>query len=179
MNTKHLLDAKSIDRILSRMAHEITERKTFSPQNTALVGIRTRGIYIASRLQKKIQEIENHNIDIGSIDISFHRDDIYQRNNLPVVGVTDVPFIVDNKDIILVDDVLYTGRTIRAALSELMDLGRPDRIQLAVLIDRGHRELPIRADYVGKNIPTGETEKVKVCLSECDEKDEVILLCRE
>lgn len=178
MKSSQLLDAKDIDRILSRIAHEIIERKSFNPKNTALVGIRTRGIYLADRIKSKIETIENCQLNLGSLDITFHRDDLDRLSKLPRVGVTDIPFEIDDKTIILVDDVLYTGRTIRAALDELIDFGRPARIELAVLIDRGHRELPIRADYVGKNIPSSESDKVQVHLKESDEKDEVILLCQ-
>ncbi|MBN2143371.1 MAG: bifunctional pyr operon transcriptional regulator/uracil phosphoribosyltransferase PyrR [Candidatus Aureabacteria bacterium] len=177
MNESLLLNAKDIDRILTRMAHEITEKSSFNPDKTALIGIRTRGIYLAERLKKKIHAIENHLLDLGSLDISFHRDDLDQRTSLPVVGVTEITFNITGREIILVDDVLYTGRTVRAALDELMDFGRPDRILLAVLIDRGHRELPIRPDFVGKNIPTHEQDSIRLHLSESDGKDEVILQC--
>ena len=179
MKTTTILDSRDIDRIITRMAHEILERKTFHPENTALIGIRTRGIYLAQRIQSKIKEIEKCTLNIGSLDISFHRDDLDIRKELPRVGVTEIHFDIDNKTIILVDDVLYTGRTIRAALDELIDFGRPSRIQLAVLIDRGHRELPIKADFVGKNIPTSEKDTIQVYLNESDDKEEVILICQE
>jgi pyrimidine operon attenuation protein/uracil phosphoribosyltransferase len=177
VNKTPLLTARDIDRIISRMAHEITEKPSFSSQNTALVGIRTRGIYLANRLQNKIKAIENVTLEVGALDISFHRDDLDRRATLPQVGTTEIPFSLDGKNIILVDDVLYSGRTVRAALDELCDYGRPDRIQLAVLIDRGHRELPIRADIVGKNVPTHEQDKIQVTLEELDTHDEVVLLC--
>lgn len=176
MDTTHLLDSRAIDRIISRIAHEITEKKEFD-QDTILAGIRTRGIYIASRLHSKIKEIEGTSLPVGSLDISFHRDDLTIRNTLPNVGTTDIPVSIDEKTVILVDDVLYTGRTIRAALDELTDLGRPARILLAVLIDRGHRQMPIKADFVGKNIPTRDAEVIKVHLNESDGIDEVILQC--
>ncbi len=178
MTESPLLDAKDMDRTLSRMAHEIVERKTFDPQKTALVGIRTRGIYLSERLQKKIQQIENVTLPVGSLDITFHRDDLYRLKQLPKVGTTEIPFDINGMTIVLVDDVLYTGRTIRAALDELTDFGRPARIQLAVLIDRGHRELPIKADFVGKNIPTQDADQVQVRLKETDDKDEVVLQCQ-
>jgi pyrimidine operon attenuation protein/uracil phosphoribosyltransferase len=178
VGTSHILDAKDIDRVLTRMAHEITERKTFKPDSTSLVGIRTRGIHLAERIRTKIEQISGHRLDLGSLDISFHRDDLDRREKLPRVGVTEIPFEIENKTIVLVDDVLFTGRTVRAALDELIDFGRPARIQLAVLIDRGHRELPIRADFVGKNIPSNEKDRVRVSLSESDGKEEVLLLCQ-
>ncbi len=177
MTDSQILDVKDIDRIITRISHEITEKKTFNPDTVVLVGIRTRGVFLAQRIQKKINEIEGFDLDVGTLDISFHRDDLNLRDQLPQVGVTNVPFSIDNKIVVLLDDVLYTGRTIRAALDELIDLGRPDRIELAVLIDRGHRELPIKADFVGKNIPTKESDSVKVHLKEIDDRDEVIIKC--
>ena len=173
-----LMDEKEIDKVLNRIAHEILENKYFQPETTALAGIRTRGIYLASRLQAKIRELSGHTLESGSLDISFHRDDLDRVKSMPQVGVTEIPFSIENKTIILVDDVLYTGRTIRAALDELIDFGRPKRILLAVLIDRGHRELPIKADFVGKNIPSRETDSIQVYLKETDQKDEVVLLCQ-
>lgn len=173
-----LMDEKEIDKVLSRIAHEIIEHKYFHPAVTAIIGIRTRGIYLASRLQTKIRELSGNTLEFGSLDISFHRDDLDRVQSLPQVGVTEIPFSIENKTIILVDDVLYTGRTIRAALDELIDFGRPKRILLAVLIDRGHRELPIKADFVGKNIPSRETDSIQVYLKESDQKDEVVLLCQ-
>ncbi|EKD27197.1 MAG: pyrimidine regulatory protein PyrR [uncultured bacterium] len=179
MNSSVILTEKDISRILMRMSHEIIEQKSFDPKNTALVGILTRGVYLARRIQENIQQIENVKLEVGSLDISFHRDDLDLRNNLPMVGVTDIPFDIEKKTIILVDDVLYTGRTVRAALDEIIDFGRPSRIQLAVLIDRGHRELPIRPDFVGKNVPSNENDSIKVHLKESDERDEVLLQCQK
>ena len=173
-----LMDEKEIDKVLNRIAHEILENKYFQPETTALAGIRTRGIYLALRLQTKILELSGHTLESGSLDISFHRDDLDRIKSMPQVGVTEIPFSIENKTIILVDDVLYTGRTIRAALDELIDFGRPKRILLAVLIDRGHRELPIKADFVGKNIPSRETDSIQVYLKESDQKDEVLLQCQ-
>ena len=173
-----LMDEKEIDKVLNRIAHEILENKYFQPETTALAGIRTRGIYLALRLQTKIRELSGHTLESGSLDISFHRDDLDRIKSMPQVGVTEIPFSIENKTIILVDDVLYTGRTIRAALDELIDFGRPKRILLAVLIDRGHRELPIKADFVGKNIPSRETDSIQVYLKESDQKDEVLLQCQ-
>lgn len=172
------MDEKEIDKVLNRIAHEIIEHKYFQTSPTAIIGIRTRGIYLASRLQTKIRELSGHTLESGSLDISFHRDDLDRVKCMPEVGVTEIPFSIENKTIILVDDVLYTGRTIRAALDELIDFGRPKRILLAVLIDRGHRELPIKADFVGKNIPSRETDSIQVYLKESDRKEEVVLLCR-
>ena len=177
-NSSLLMDEKEIDKVLNRIAHEIIEHKYFQPSATAIIGIRTRGIYLASRLQAKINELSGHALESGSLDISFHRDDLDRVQCMPEVGVTEIPFSIENKTIILVDDVLYTGRTIRAALDELIDFGRPKRILLAVLIDRGHRELPIKADFVGKNIPSRETDSIQVYLKESDRKDEVVLLCQ-
>ena len=173
-----LMDEKEIDKVLQRIAHEIIENKYFLPSVTAIIGIRTRGIYLAQRLQSKIQDLTGQTLESGSLDISFHRDDLDRVECMPQVGVTEIPFSIENKTIILVDDVLYTGRTIRAALDELIDFGRPKRILLAVLIDRGHRELPIKADFVGKNIPSRETDSIQVYLKESDQKDEVVLLCQ-
>lgn len=169
-----LLSAKDIERILNRMAHEIIERKTFDKDSVAIIGVRTRGVFLAERLKQKIESIEpGLQIPIGTLDITFHRDDLQGRRILPEVGTTEINFSVENKTIILVDDVLYTGRTVRAALDELMDFGRPRRILLAVLIDRGHRELPVRADFVGKNIPSQEKDRIQVMLGEVDNTDEV------
>lgn len=155
-----LLDQSGINRALTRIAHEILERNK-GVEEVALVGIRTGGDHLAALLQKRIAEIEKVDVPLGAVDITMYRDDLAARGSLPV-GKTDIPFALDGKRVILVDDVLYTGRTIRAAMDALIDLGRPRSIQLAVLIDRGHRELPIRADYVGRNVPTAQEEDVKV-----------------
>lgn len=172
---KELLNKKDIDRILSRIAHEIIE-KNKGAENLCFVGIQRGGAHLAKRLVEKIQSIENIHIPVGSLDISFYRDDIGMRKELPIIRKTDIPCDITDKRIILVDDVLFTGRSIRAAMDALMDLGRPAQIQLVVLIDRGHRELPIRADYVGKNIPTSLSENVEVQLREEGFEDRVILV---
>lgn len=161
-----VLDEASIDRSLTRIAHEIIEHNK-GIDNIALVGIVTRGDVLARRLQEKISAIESRNVPIGRLDISFYRDD-FAIHLSPEVLSTDILFEIDGKDIILIDDVLFTGRTIRAALDALMDIGRPKTVQLGVLVDRGHRELPIRADYVGKNIPTSDKQTVKLLLEETD-----------
>ena len=155
-----ILDQPGINRALTRIAHEILERNK-GVEDLALVGIRTGGDHLAALLQKRIGEIEKVDVPLGAVDITMYRDDLAARGSLPV-GKTDIPFPLDGKRVILVDDVLYTGRTIRAAMDALIDLGRPRSIQLAVLIDRGHRDLPIRADYVGRNVPTAQEEDVKV-----------------
>jgi pyrimidine operon attenuation protein/uracil phosphoribosyltransferase len=168
-----VLNEDDIQRALTRIAHEIIE-KNKGAKDLAFIGIRTRGIYIAKRLIEKIEQIEKEKIPIGTLDITLYRDDVTTRPKIELAS-TDIPFDVSNKNIILVDDVLFTGRTIRAALDAIMDFGRPESIQLAVLIDRGHRELPIRADYVGKNLPTSRKEDIKVYLSEADNKDLVVI----
>jgi pyrimidine operon attenuation protein/uracil phosphoribosyltransferase len=167
------MDAGAIQRALTRMAHEIVERNP-DTAGLALVGIRTHGVPLAQRLAGLVGGIVNQNIPTGELDIAMHRDDLAIRG-APVVGVSQIDFDVTGKTIVLVDDVLFTGRTIRAALDEIADFGRPQRIQLAVLIDRGHRELPIRPDFVGKNVPTARAERVRVRLCEMDEKDEVVI----
>jgi pyrimidine operon attenuation protein/uracil phosphoribosyltransferase len=169
-----ILDKESIDRTLERISHEILER-TGSVDETAIIGIKTRGAYIGERLAKKIAGITGKEIMVGALDITLYRDDLTQASEQPVVHATEIDFDIGGKKIILVDDVLFTGRTIRCALDALIDLGRPALIQLAVLIDRGHRELPIRADYVGKNVPTSLKELVEVRLEEADGKDEVVI----
>ncbi|MDD5448509.1 MAG: bifunctional pyr operon transcriptional regulator/uracil phosphoribosyltransferase PyrR [Actinomycetota bacterium] len=166
-----ILDSDDIQRILKRVAHEILERNKGS-EGIALIGVRTRGVHLARRIARAIEEIEGGKVDIGELDVSLYRDDISIRPT-PDVGVTNLDFDVTDKKVIIVDDVLYTGRTTRAALDAITDFGRPKVIQLAVLIDRGHRELPIRADYVGKNIPTAGEERVKVSLEEVDGVDMV------
>jgi len=170
-----LIDEKGLDRTITRLAHEILERNK-GTQDLVFVGIRTRGAPLAQRIVDKIREIEGVAVPLGTLDITLYRDDFRRRLKQPKVQRTDIPFSIDDKNVILVDDVLYTGRTTRAALDALMDFGRPARIQLAVLVDRGHRELPIRADFVGKNIPTSIGEEVQVHLKEVDGEDCVLLV---
>jgi pyrimidine operon attenuation protein/uracil phosphoribosyltransferase len=169
-----ILDDMAIRRALTRIAHEMIERNR-GIEDIVLVGIKTRGIFLANRIAERIKQIEGTEVAVGELDITLYRDDlsIKTSNSEPLVRGTDVPFELANKKVILVDDVLYTGRTVRAAMDAVMDLGRPAQIQLAVLVDRGHRELPIRADYVGKNIPTSSEEKVVVTLTETDDHDQV------
>ncbi len=155
-----ILDQAGVGRAITRIAHEILERNKGS-ENLVLIGIRTKGDTLAGCLNKRIAEIEGAPVPIGAVDITMYRDDLAERGSLPI-GKTDIPFPLEGKHIILVDDVLYTGRTIRAAMDALIDFGRPSTIQLAVLIDRGHRELPIRADFVGRNVPTSRDENVEV-----------------
>ena len=169
-----ILNSVEISRALTRIAHEILE-KNKGAKEIALVGIRTGGVYLAQRLVRKIQEIEGENAPVGELDITLYRDDLATRKEHPTIQKTDIPFDLNHRKVILVDDVLFTGRTIRAAMDSLIDLGRPKQIQLAVLVDRGHRELPIRADFVGKNLPTGRDEKVEVLLEEMGEEDRVVL----
>jgi pyrimidine operon attenuation protein / uracil phosphoribosyltransferase len=179
-----LLDEESIRRTLSRIAHEIIERND-DLDTVALVGIHTRGVPIAQRLRRLVEERTGVELALGQLDITFHRDDVHVRGGQaprraqPVVRDTKLDFELEGRTVILVDDVLYTGRTIRAAIDALIEYGRPDRVQLAVLADRGHRELPIRPDYVGKNLPTTQTERVQVELVEIDEVDRVVLLGEE
>ncbi len=168
-----LVDEKGLDRSLTRLAHEILERNK-GVERLALVGIRTRGLPLAQRIAQKIREIEGREVPVGVLDVSLYRDDYKYKQ--PTVRVTDIPFSIDQMNIVLVDDVLYTGRTVRSALNALMDYGRPARIQLAVLVDRGHRELPIKADFVGKNIPTSIGEEVRVRVKEIDGEDGIWLL---
>ena len=169
-----LLDEQAIRRALTRIAHEIIE-KNKGIDHLLLVGIRTRGIYIANRLAERIQQIEGRDVPVGEIDITLYRDDLTKKtvDQEPLVKGSHIEKDINDQTVILVDDVLYTGRTVRAALDAIIDIGRPSSIQLAVLVDRGHRELPIRADYVGKNIPTSSSEKIVVELSEVDELDQV------
>jgi len=168
------MDADRMGRTLTRIAHEILERNR-GVEELALVGIRTRGVPIAKRLAHAIGEISGHEVPTGALDITLYRDDLMRHpvGPQPVVRSTEISFSIDDKRILLVDDVLYTGRTIRAALDALIDFGRPKVIQLVVLVDRGHRELPIKADYVGKNLPTSATQSVQVHLTEIDGLDEV------
>lgn len=169
-----ILDAKDIDRILTRITHEILEVHK-GAEDLSLVGIQTRGIYLARRIQAKIKNIEGVNTLTGDMDITLYRDDWTRISHQPIVQATDIPFSVDGKQIILVDDVLFTGRTTRAAMDALVDFGRPSRIELAVLVDRGHRELPIQGSYVGKIVDTRRSETVNVMVSEHDGKDLVII----
>ncbi|MFZ6006690.1 MAG: bifunctional pyr operon transcriptional regulator/uracil phosphoribosyltransferase PyrR [Nitrospirota bacterium] len=171
---KELLNKKDMERIISRIAHEIIE-KNKGTENLCIVGIQRGGVHLAKRLANRIKDIENVDITVGSLDISLYRDDIGIRKEQPVVRKTEIPCDITDKKIVLVDDVLFTGRSIRAAMDALMDFGRPAQIQLAVLIDRGHRELPIRADYVGKNIPTSMSESIEVRLEEEGLEDRVLL----
>jgi pyrimidine operon attenuation protein/uracil phosphoribosyltransferase len=170
-----VLDKETLNRTLMRMAHEILERNK-GTKNLCLVGIRNRGAYLARRLSFCIEKIEKETIPVGILDITLYRDDLTQIGPQPLVRKTDINFDITDKNVVLADDVLYTGRTIRAAMDALVDLGRPRSVQLAVLIDRGHRELPIRADYVGKNIPTSKNETVEVHFTEVDGRDEVIII---
>ena len=171
---KELLNKDDINRAITRMAHEIVE-KNKGTERLCLVGIQRGGVHLAKRLVSKIKEIEKKEIPVGSLDIAFYRDDLNIRKEQTIVRRTEVPFELTDLKIVLVDDVLFTGRSIRAAMDALMDLGRPAAIQLAVLIDRGHRELPIKADYVGKNIPTSTSENVEVQLEEEGLEDRVII----
>ena len=167
-----VLDAEAMQRALARMAHEIIERNR-EAQRLALIGLQTRGVHLARRLAALIHEITRHPPPTGSLDISMHRDDLNLRGAPPSVKHTDIPFALDDQTVVLVDDVLFTGRSVRAAMDALTDLGRPQRIQLAVLIDRGHRELPIHADYTGKSAPTSLKERIRVRMREEDGVDEV------
>ena len=169
-----LLDASDINRILTRMTHEILEMHR-GAANLSLIGIQTRGVYLAERIQKKIREIEGVEISTGNMDITLYRDDWTRIGPHPIVQTTEILFSVDGRQIILVDDVLFTGRTTRAAMDALIDFGRPDRIELAVMVDRGYRELPIQANYVGKFIETQQTDTINVLLSECDGQDRVVI----
>ena len=176
-----LLDDEAIAKALSRIAHEIIER-TDELESVALVGIQSRGAPLASRLRRLVEERSGYAIPVGALDITFHRDDVHVRDRgrapgrQPVVRSTSISFPIEGMTVILVDDVLYTGRTIRAAIDALLEFGRPARVQLAVLVDRGHRELPIRPDYVGKNLPTGRDERIQVEVVEIDERDAVFLI---
>src|SRR5947207_7332076 len=168
-----VLDDVALDRALTRIAHEIRERND-GAKDLAFVGLRTRGVTLAQRLAAKIAHIDGTTLPVGTLDITLYRDDLDLRG-APVIRGNDIPFSIKNKTVILVDDVLFTGRTIRAALDALIDLGRPRSIQLATLIDRGHRELPIRPDYIGKNLPTSRKESVAVRLKEHDGEDRVVI----
>lgn len=177
MADKILMNEVEMRRALVRIAHEILERNR-GAERLMLIGIRSRGVPLAQRLAAMIKEMEGVEVPLGELDITFYRDDLARRE-LHIVRRTDIPESVDGKRVVLVDDVLYTGRSVRAALDEIIDFGRPDVVQLAVLIDRGHRELPIRADYVGKNVPTARDEDVQVRLVETDGRDEVAIAKQE
>lgn len=170
-----VLDKESLKRAITRISHEILE-KNKGAEKLCLVGIRNRGVYLAQRLVESIKLIENKEVNVGALDITLYRDDLTLVSAQPIVHKTEINFDITATNLVLVDDVLYTGRTIRAALDALIDFGRPKIIQLAVLIDRGHRELPIRPDFVGKNIPTAQQESVEVRLEEVDGKDEVVIM---
>lgn len=177
MATHHkteIIDAAGLNRTLTRLAHEIIERNR-GVENLVMLGVRTRGLPLAKRLQEKIQTIEGKELPLGVLDITMYRDDVYKKVRQPVVQTTEINFDIDDKTVIVVDDVLYTGRTVRAALDAIVDFGRPRAIQLAVLVDRGHRELPIRADYIGKAIETLPNEEIRVKLKEIDDQDGVFL----
>ncbi|MDQ7817106.1 MAG: bifunctional pyr operon transcriptional regulator/uracil phosphoribosyltransferase PyrR [Melioribacteraceae bacterium] len=170
-----IIDEEGLSRTVTRLAHEILE-KNKGLRNIVLLGMRTRGEFLAERIKAKVAEIEKFEPSFGVIDVTLYRDDFRTRLKQPEISVTNITFDVNEKDIILIDDVLYTGRTVRAALDAVMDLGRPNTIQLCVLVDRGHRELPIKADFVGKNIPTSINEEVRVRLKEIDGEDAVYLV---
>lgn len=172
---KLVMDASEVARAMTRIAHEILERNK-GTRNLALVGIRTGGVYLAHRLVKRMLEIERVQVPSGELDITLYRDDLSMRKDQPILRKTTIPFDISDLKIVLVDDVFFTGRTIRAAMDGLMDLGRPAEIQLAVLVDRGHRQLPIRANYIGKNVPTSRDEIVQVFLEEEGEDDRVVIL---
>lgn len=170
-----IMDATAIQRALTRVAHEIIE-KNKGTADLVLIGLRSRGVDLARRLSQRLKEIDGAHVLVGALDITLYRDDLGKAGRHPTVRKTEITFSIEDKKVILVDDVLYTGRTTRAAMDGLMDLGRPRVIQLAVLVDRGHRELPIRADYVGKNVPTAKTEQVQVMLQEEDGVDRVVIM---
>lgn len=167
-----LMDGEGLRRAVTRIAHEIIERND-GGDSLVLVGIRRRGVPLAERIAAKIKEFEGIDVPVGALDITLYRDDLQTVGPQPVVNRTEIPFDIDGRTVVLVDDVLYTGRTVRAALDELIDFGRPRAIQLAVMVDRGHREIPIRADFVGKNIPTSKREVIMVKVQEIDREDGV------
>ena len=169
-----IMDVNSIDRAVNRIAHEIIERNQ-GAGDLVLIGIQRRGVPLARMIARRINEFEGREIPVGILDITFYRDDLTLRSEHPIVNDTEINFEITDKEIVLVDDVIYTGRTIRAAIDAIIDFGRPKRIQLAALIDRGHRELPFKADYVGKNVPTSRTEQVNVRLKDIDGVDEVTI----
>ena len=165
-----IMDKQTVDRAIKRIAYEIIERNK-GTENVVLIGIQTKGVSIAKNVAAKIKEFEGIELPLGTLDITFYRDDLTMLTQHPVIKQSDIPFAIEGKNIILVDDVLYSGRTIRAAIEELFDMGRPAKIELAILIDRGHRELPIRADYIGKDVPTSKRERINV---EVDENDNIM-----
>lgn len=177
MSEKQILSADDIRRAVTRVAHEIAERNE-GVHNVVLVGIRRRGVPLAHRIASTMADFEGTKVPVGVLDITLYRDDLALRNPAPIVRSTDIPFDVSDRTVVLVDDVLYTGRTIRAALDALSDFGRPERIQCAVLVDRGHRELPIRADFVGKNVPTSRDEQIETRLEEIDEDGDGVYILR-
>ncbi len=172
---EHLMDADTLDRTLTRIAHQIVEKNP-DLEDVGVVGMQTRGVFLARRISEKINNMEGANLETGVLDVTLYRDDYRSALKQPAVKVTDIPFDINNKNIILVDDVLYTGRTVRAALDALTDFGRPRKIQLVVLVDRGHRELPIRADYCGKKITTLKDQEVALKVSENDSEDGLWLM---
>ena len=169
-----LMDASAVQRALIRIAHEVVE-KNKGLEDLCLIGIQRRGVPMAERIAKHLEEIEGVSPPVGILDITFYRDDLSQLASHPILNGTDIPFDINNKNIVLIDDVLYTGRTVRAAIESIFDRARPKMIQLAIMIDRGHRELPFRADFVGKNVPTSTTESIHVELTEIDGVDQVLL----
>jgi len=175
MMKTQVLDADGLRRTVNRLSHELVE-KNKGVQDVVLVGIRTRGEYLAHRIAKKLEEIENMKVKVGVLDITLYRDDLRGRLEQPQLKSSEILFDIRGKVVVLIDDVFFTGRTIRSALNALMDLGRPAMIQLLVLVDRGHRELPIKADFVGKNVPTSRGQEVKVEMTEADEEDAVYLI---
>ncbi len=173
MTEKVVVDDMTMKRALTRITYEIIERHK-GIDDIVLIGIKTRGIYLANRIAERLKQLEGKDIPVGELDITLYRDDNHvNEHDTPEVHASNIPFSIEDKEVILVDDVIFTGRTIRAALDAIMDIGRPEKISLAVLVDRGHRELPIRADYVGKNIPTSKTEQIIVSVEEYDGKDEI------
>lgn len=175
---KTVMDAEVMDRTLTRIAYEILE-KNKGVEGIVLVGIQTGGVFLARRIHDKIARIEGRDVPLGILDITLYRDDLLKTNRKPRLGKTDIPFSLDDRKVVLIDDVLFTGRTVRAAMDALIDFGRPRLIQLAVLVDRGHRELPIRADFVGKNLPSSLWEDVSVYLTENKGRDEVVVVTEQ
>ncbi|MCG8541056.1 MAG: bifunctional pyr operon transcriptional regulator/uracil phosphoribosyltransferase PyrR [Clostridia bacterium] len=169
-----IMDEKAINRSITRLSHEIIE-KNKGISDVVLVGIHTRGVPLAARIATKIKEIEDIDVEVGSLDITLYRDDLSEAHDNPMIKKSKINVDINEKNVVLVDDVIFTGRTVRAAMDALIDIGRPKTIQLAVLVDRGHRELPIRPDYVGKNVPTSRKEVISVCLDEIDIENQVVI----